>query len=193
MFTKSPLNVSKITSFAVVNTDWNDRKLFVNNHNVATRQVTQQAVSDSTWYKRHLIFVEYILISNWNCSRCSAELVTLKSLAILGSFASKWSLAQQIAQRCVFRSFAVLGVNGDCASGKKLALDAGGLWPECLDMWSPTPSTCRVTMATVSSHLDACHRSATETTTSVWRESPQQWARALWDHWRRCVANDTSG
>jgi len=50
-----------------------------------------------------------------------------------------------IAQCCAFRSFAVLGVNGDC-TGSKLMLDAGGLWPACLDMWSPTPSTCRMTM-----------------------------------------------
>jgi len=67
------------------------------------------------------------------------------------------------------------------------AIDARCRW--FMAMWSPTPSTCRVTMAPVSSYLDACHHSATDTTAPVWQESPQQRARALWFHWLRCIVN----
>ena len=42
----------------------------------------------------------------------------------------KWNKTVLIAQRCVFRSFAILGVNGDVQAANML----DGLWPECLDM-----------------------------------------------------------
>jgi len=81
--------------------------------------------------------LEWIAARQWR-QQCGDQCLGKMSLPLLPEPPMSRLQVEQnsrpmIAQRCVFRSFAFLGVNGDC-TGSKLMLDAGGLWLECLDM-----------------------------------------------------------
>ena len=136
-------------------------------------------------------------LSGYSSSSLATEMrrpMCRKNVAACSPRASNVSTASEtktilIAQRCVFRSF--LSSSASTAT-LQAAIDARFKWLMVRVSGHVKSHTkhmpCK--QAPESNHLDVCHRSATDTTAPVWREYPQQWARALWDHWRRCDADD---